>query len=180
MAEKRRVIEPVFGELKDRQRQLERWLTDLETDDSKNNIADRLKDLTHNVAVIHERKAVLQESLTTLNRFKDRNCEKSETELVPSSPDAGLDVLIADLRVRRDQLTASLDQLETSGEEKLHRTRRGALQGEGRDRATVCAAGRRLQRPECNPSRLRRTQGTPGASGSARWRRWKRILTARA
>ncbi len=44
VAEKRRVVEPVFGELKDRQRQLERWLTDLETDDAKNNIADRLKD----------------------------------------------------------------------------------------------------------------------------------------
>lgn len=41
VAEKRRVVEPVFGELKDRQRQLERWLTDLETDDAKNNIADR-------------------------------------------------------------------------------------------------------------------------------------------
>ncbi len=35
VAEKRRVTEPVFGELKDRQRQLERWLTDLETDDSQ-------------------------------------------------------------------------------------------------------------------------------------------------
>jgi hypothetical protein len=45
VAEKRRVIEPVFSELKDRQRQLERWLTDLETDDAKNNIAERLKDL---------------------------------------------------------------------------------------------------------------------------------------
>ena len=118
-AEKRRVIEPVFGELKDRQRQLERWLTDLETDDSKNNIADRLKDLTHNVAVIHERKALLQESLTTLSRCKEE-LQKTEAELVPlSSPDAGLDALIADLRVRRDQLTASLDQLETSGEEKM-------------------------------------------------------------
>ena len=115
VAEKRRVVEPVFGELKDRQRQLERWLTDLEVDDSKNNIAERLKDLAHNVAVIHERKTVLQDSLTTLNRFKEE-LEKSETELVPLG---GLDVLIANLRVLRDKLTASLDQLETSGEEKL-------------------------------------------------------------
>jgi hypothetical protein len=71
VAERRRVTEPVFSELKDRQRQLERWLTDLETDDAKNNLADRLKDLTHNVAVIHERKTLLQESLTTLNRFRE-------------------------------------------------------------------------------------------------------------
>jgi predicted nucleic acid-binding Zn-ribbon protein len=119
VAEKRRVIEPVFGELKDRQRQLERWLTDIETDDAKNNIADRLKDLTHNVAVIHERKTLLQESLTTLSRFKEE-LQKTEAELVPlSSPEAGLDALIADLRVRRDQLTASLDELESNGDEKF-------------------------------------------------------------
>ncbi len=115
VAEKRRVVEPVFGELKDRQRQLERWLTDLETDDAKNNIGDRLKDLAQNVAVIHERKTLLQDSLTTLNRFKEE-LEKSEAELVPLG---GLDVLITDLRGQRDRLTASLDQLETSGEEKL-------------------------------------------------------------
>ena len=72
VAEKRRVIEPVFGELKDRQRQLERWLTDLETDDSKNNIADRLKDLTHNVAVIHERKTLLQEFADDAEPFQGR------------------------------------------------------------------------------------------------------------
>lgn len=74
-----------------------------------------LKDLAHNVAVIHERKTLLQDSLTTLNRFKEE-LEKSETELVPLG---GLDVLIADLRGQRDRLTASLDQLETSGDEKL-------------------------------------------------------------
>lgn len=119
VAEKRRTIEPVFGELKDRQRQLERWLTDIETDDSKNNIADRLKDLTHNVAVIHERKTLLQQSLTTLSRFKEE-LQEAEAELVPlSSPETGLDALIADLRMRRDRLTASLDQLESSGDEKF-------------------------------------------------------------
>lgn len=119
VAEKRRVSEPIFGELKDRQRQLERWLTDLETDDAKNNLAERLKDLTHNVSVIHDRKTLLQDSLTTLNRFKEE-LQKTEAELVPlSAPDAGIDALIEDLRVRRDQLTASLDQLESSGDEKV-------------------------------------------------------------
>lgn len=119
VAEQRRVIEPVFGELKDRQRQLERWLTDLEIDDSKNSVADRLKDLTHDVAVIHERKNLLQESLTTLKRFKEE-LEKSEAELVPlSAPDAGIDTLIAELSLRRDRLNVSLDQLESGGDEKL-------------------------------------------------------------
>src|SRR6187397_513135 len=119
VADQRRVIEPAFGELKDRQRQLERWLTDLELDDSKNSVADRLKDLTHNVAVIHERKGLLRQSLATLRRFKEE-LEKSEAELVPlSAPDAGIDALIAELRLRRDRLNVSLDELESSGDGNL-------------------------------------------------------------
>ncbi len=119
VAEKRRVIEPVFGELKDRQRQLERSLTDLEIDDNKRNLGDRLKELDHGVSLILERKSLLQESLTTLNRFKEE-LDKSQAELVPlRAPDAGIDALIAELRVRRDQLTATLDELESRGDEKL-------------------------------------------------------------
>ena len=119
VAEKRRVIEPVFGELKDRQRHLERWLTDLEIDDDKNNLADRLKELEQNVSLIHARQGLLQESLTKLNRFKEE-LDKTQAELVPlSAPDAGIYALIAELRLRRDQLTVSLDELESSGDEKL-------------------------------------------------------------
>ena len=119
VAEKRRVIEPVFGELKDRQRHLERWLADLETDGDKNNLADRLKELEQNVSLIHARRSLLQESLAKLNRFKEE-LDKTQAELVPlSAPDAGIYALIAELRLRGDQLTAALDQLETSGDEKL-------------------------------------------------------------
>jgi chromosome segregation ATPase len=119
VAEKRRVIEPVFGELKDRQRQLDRSLNELEIDDNKNNLADRLKELDHNVSLIHARQSLLQESLTTLNRFKEE-LGKSHAELVLlRSPEAGIKALIAELRLRRDQLTATLDELESSGDEKL-------------------------------------------------------------
>ena len=119
MAEKRRVFEPVFGELKDRLRQLERSLTDLEIDDNKNNLADRLKELDQNVSLIHARQGQLDESLTTLNRFKEE-LGKAQAELVPlRSPEAGINALIAELRLRRDQLTATLDELESSGDEPL-------------------------------------------------------------
>jgi DNA repair exonuclease SbcCD ATPase subunit len=119
VAEKRRVIEPVFGELKDRQRQLERWLTDLEIDDNKNNLADRLKELDHDVSVIHARQSLLQESMATLNRFKEE-LGKSQAELVPlRAPEAGINALIAELRLRGDQLTATLDELDSSDDEKL-------------------------------------------------------------
>jgi DNA repair exonuclease SbcCD ATPase subunit len=119
VAEKRRVIEPVFGELKDRLRQLDRSLTDLEIDDNKNSLADRLKELDHSVSLILARNNLLQESLATLNRFKE-DLDKSQAELVPlRAPEAGIDALIAELRLRRDQLTATLDELESSGDEKL-------------------------------------------------------------
>jgi chromosome segregation ATPase len=119
VAEKRRVIEPVFGELKDRQRQLERSLTELETDDNKNNLAVRLKELDHDVSLILARKNLLQESLATLNRFKEE-LGKCNAELVLLlAPETGIDALIAELRSSRDQLTVALDELESSGDEEL-------------------------------------------------------------
>jgi chromosome segregation ATPase len=119
VAEKRRVIEPVFGELKDRQRQLERSLSDLEIDDNKRNLADRVKELDQNVSLIQARQTLLQESLATLNRFKEE-LAKSQAELAPiRSPEAGINALIAELWLRHDQLTASLDEFESKGEEKL-------------------------------------------------------------
>jgi chromosome segregation ATPase len=119
VGEKRRVIEPVFGELRDRQRQLERSLTELETDDNKNNLALRLNELDHNVSLISERKNLLQQSLATLNRFKEE-LGKCNAELVPlRAPETGIDALIAELRLTRDQLTVALDALESSGDEKL-------------------------------------------------------------
>lgn len=119
VAEKRRVIEPVFGELKDRLRQLDRSLADLEIDDNKNSLADRVKELDHSVSLILARKNLLQESLATLSRFKE-DLGKSQAELVPlRAPEAGIDALIVELRLRRDQLTVTLDELESSGDEKL-------------------------------------------------------------
>lgn len=118
-AEQRRAMEPIFGELKDRQRQLDRWLTDLETDDSKNSLAIRLKELDGDVSVARGRLNVLQESLATLNRFKEE-LVKSEAELVPlGSPEAGLNAMIDQLRLTRDRLTKTLDEFEASGEETI-------------------------------------------------------------
>ena len=119
VAEKRRVIEPVFGELKDRQRQLERSLSEIEIDDNKNSLADRLKELDHNVSLILARQVLLQESLATLNRFKEE-LSKSQAELVPlRAPETGINALIDELRLRRDELIITLDELESSGDEKL-------------------------------------------------------------
>ena len=119
LSEKRRVIEPVFGELRDRLRQLERWLTELEVDDNKNNLADRTKELERDVSSIHTRQGLLQETMATLNRFKEE-LGKSHAELVPlRSPEAGINALIAQLRVRHNQLSVIVGELESGGDEKL-------------------------------------------------------------
>jgi predicted nucleic acid-binding Zn-ribbon protein len=119
VADKRRVIEPVFGELRDRQRQLERSLTELETDDGKNNLAVRLNELDHDVSSILARKNLLQESLATLNRFKEE-LGKCTAELAAlRAPETGIGALIAELRISREQLTVALDEVESSGDEKL-------------------------------------------------------------
>ncbi|MBA2402482.1 MAG: hypothetical protein H0V72_28075 [Bradyrhizobium sp.] len=119
VSEKRRVAEPVFSELKDRLRQLERWLTELETDDNKKNLGDRVNELNQDVSLIHTRHGVLQQSVATLHRFKEE-LEKTKAELVPvRSPETGVNALITELRSSGDQLARMLDELESSGEEKL-------------------------------------------------------------
>ena len=119
VSEKRRAVEPVFGELKDRLRQLDRWLADLETDDNKNSLADRMSELNQNVSSIHTRHDMVQQSLATLHRFKEE-LDKCQAELAPvRSPETGINALIAELRVFGSQLTKTLDELESSGDEKL-------------------------------------------------------------
>jgi DNA repair exonuclease SbcCD ATPase subunit len=119
LSEKRRVIEPVFGELKDRLRQLERWLTELEVDDKKSSLADRVKELNHDVSSIDARQGSVQEAVATLKLFTEE-LDKFQAELVPlRAPEAGINALIAELRLRRDRLTTTLDELESSGDEKL-------------------------------------------------------------
>jgi chromosome segregation ATPase len=120
VSEKRRAVEPVFGELKDRLRQLDRWLAELETDDNKKSLGDRVNELNQDVSAIHTRHGMLQQSVATLNRFKEE-LEKAREELAPvRSPETGINPLIAELRVSGDQVTKMLDELESSGDEKLN------------------------------------------------------------
>ena len=103
VSEKRRAVEPVFGELKDRLRQLDRWLAELETDDNKKSLGDRVNELNQDVSLIHTRHDVLQQSVATLNRFREE-LEKAKAELVPvRSPETGINPLIAELRVSGEQ-----------------------------------------------------------------------------
>jgi DNA repair exonuclease SbcCD ATPase subunit len=119
VAEQRRAVEPVFTEIRDRQNQLERSLHDLETDDRKNNLADRLKDIARDVSALLSRVNTVQDIFATLNQYKE-DLAKSHAELVPlRSSDAGINAVISELGLSHDRLAKSIDELETGGEAPL-------------------------------------------------------------
>jgi predicted nucleic acid-binding Zn-ribbon protein len=119
VAEQRRAVEPVFTEIRDRQNQIERALLDLETDDRKNNLADRLRDISRDVSTLLSRVGAVQDIFATLNQYKE-DLAKSHAELVPlRSTDAGINALIGELGLNHDRLTKSIDEIETGGEAPL-------------------------------------------------------------
>jgi len=119
VADQRRAVEPVFTEIRDRQNQLERALLDLETDDRKNNLADRLKAIAGDVSTLLTRVTAVQGTFATLNQYKE-DLAKSHAELVPlRSSDAGINALIGELGLSHDRLAKSVDELETGGEAPL-------------------------------------------------------------
>ncbi len=119
VAERRRVTEPVFAEIKDRQRQPERSLSKLEVDDNKHNLADRLQEIGGEVLAIQKRLAVLQESLTSLNRYKE-DLDKSNAELGPlQAQGVGIYAVIDELRPAYEQLNKRIDEFETRDNETI-------------------------------------------------------------
>ena len=119
VAERRRVTEPVFAEIKDRQRQLERSLSKLEVDDNKHNLADRLQEIGGEVLAIQKRLAVLQELLTTLNRYKE-DLDKTNAELGPlQAQGVGIYAVIDELRPAYEQLNKRIDEFEIRDNETI-------------------------------------------------------------
>jgi hypothetical protein len=116
VAEKRRAIEPVFEELKDRQRQLARSLDKVETDDNNNNVVDLLKEFDQKTRPIQARYQVLQDSFALLGRLKEA-ITKSQSDLVAlQSPTNGVKALLVEVHAARDRLAKAIEALETSGE----------------------------------------------------------------
>jgi len=119
VAEKRRTIEPVFDELRERQIQLDKALTELETDASHNSLGDRLGKLTQSVITLGGRLKGLEDSLSTLHRFKDELGE-TLTRLQPlRADDTGIEATIADLVARHGEISAAFDAIEMRQGESL-------------------------------------------------------------
>jgi chromosome segregation ATPase len=119
VADKRRTIDPVFGELKQRQTQLEEQLASIETDDNRNSLWGRVKEVSTKVSQAQARLQALEDSWEKLNRFK-QELDGSKTQLVRlQAPETGLAALIDELHARRNELAQQLDALETHGDDKL-------------------------------------------------------------
>ena len=115
VAEKRRAIEPVFEELKDRQRQLARSLDKVEADDNNNNIVDVLKEFDRKTMPIQARHQALQESFALLERLKEA-IAKSQGDLVAlQTPASGVKALLGEVQTARDVLVKAIEALETTG-----------------------------------------------------------------
>jgi len=108
-----------FIDLGKRQEDLRLAFAEVETDASGKSLADRLGELDKFSAETRGRLRTLQEALTTLNRYR-RDLVNSQTELAPlQAPGEGVNALLEELNTRRCQLITALDELETSGGEKL-------------------------------------------------------------
>ena len=119
VAESRRAMEPVFEELKNRQRQLERSLDKVETDDNNSNLGERLEEFDHKMARTSARHRALQDSFAMLGRSRDE-LAKSIAELAAvQAPDTGIKALLADLSVKSSLLLKEIEQLETSDGERI-------------------------------------------------------------
>jgi DNA repair exonuclease SbcCD ATPase subunit len=108
-----------FEELGERQARLQRSLNEVETDSSGKSLTDRQNALNEFIIQSRLRLGKLQDSLATLNQFKEE-LAKSQVELVPlQAPVFGIEALIGEVNTSRDLLTKTLGEIELDGDEKL-------------------------------------------------------------
>jgi chromosome segregation ATPase len=121
VTEARRTVAPVFDELRERQIQLDRALTQMEqeSDAAGRSVADRLKTLTDNVIQSQTRLKALEDSAETLNRYKE-DFGNAVTRIAPlQAAEGGVWSMIAELNVRQRELSKTLDAIDIRDGEKL-------------------------------------------------------------
>jgi chromosome segregation ATPase len=121
VTEARRAIAPVFDELRERQIQLDRALTQVEqeSDAAGRSVADRLKALTENVIQSQARLKGLEDSAVTLNKFKD-DYGNAMTRMAPlQAAERGIWATVAELNQRHGELSRAIDAIDIRNGEKL-------------------------------------------------------------
>jgi chromosome segregation ATPase len=106
-------------EFKRRQEELATAFAEVETDPAGKSLKDRLGELDQFSAEMRGRLRALQEILTTLNRYR-KELIHSHNELLPlRAPQEGIHALIEELNKQHGELTAALEEVETSGNQSL-------------------------------------------------------------
>ena len=91
----------------------------METDSSGKSLTDRQNALNEFVVQSRLRLSTLEDSFTTLNRFKEE-LTRSQADLVPlQAPALGIEALIAEVQTICDYVTKTLGEIELNGDDSL-------------------------------------------------------------
>jgi chromosome segregation ATPase len=122
--DKRRLVEPIFGELQERQSIIARSLQDFEKGEGEKSLETHLAELTEFVRRSEDRFQAFDQGLLKLDRIK-ADIARLEGRIAPlESADTGIKRAIQDVSGLRDRLAGALDRLEQDGErtvsERVH------------------------------------------------------------
>jgi chromosome segregation ATPase len=116
---RRRLSEPVFTELKERQNLIEEALAVFEKEENALNPEVRLKQLVDFVKKAQGRMEDAERLLVALGQIRSE-CDRLQERLVPlDATEAGVRSVLNQIRHLRDELSASLEKLEQDGDRKL-------------------------------------------------------------
>jgi chromosome segregation ATPase len=117
--DKRRLVEPIFAELKERQSNIERSLQDFEKGDGQKSLESHLTELTDFVRLTEDRFQALDQGLVTLDRIKS-DIKRLQGRIAPlESIDTGIKHAIQEVSRLRDQLDGAVGRLEQDGDHKV-------------------------------------------------------------
>ncbi len=113
---KRRLIEPIFGELKERQSIIDRSLHDFDKGEGAKSLETHLKELTEFVRRTEERFQTFDQGLVTLDRIKTEITGLQGRIAPLESSETGIKPVIQGVCGLRDQLAVALERLEQDGD----------------------------------------------------------------
>ncbi len=117
--DKRRLVEPIFGELKERQSIIERSLQDFEKGEGQKSLETHLAELTEFVRRTEQRFLAFDQGLISLEGIKTE-ITRLQGRIAPlESSDTGIKRAVQDVSGLRDRLGDALDRLEQDGDRKV-------------------------------------------------------------
>jgi len=116
VTEKRRLVEPIFAELSERQSIIERSLQDFEKGQGGKSLETHLAELTGFVRRTEERLLAFDQGLITLDRIKTDIAGLERRTAPLEAPDSGIKHVIRDVSALAGQLGAAVDRLEQDGD----------------------------------------------------------------